>query len=121
MKITHSHMEVEFRELVEKEFERHIEKLNRMLSKYTPDAVHLHSSLEKTPRRTEYNFSLNLTLPTGVLHATGSGSDARAGAKAAFAELEGQVTKHQERVRKDYLWKRKRDGALKLGEAMAAD
>ena len=66
MKITHSHMEMEFRELVEKEFERHIEKLNRMLSKYTPDAIHLHSSLEKTPRRTEYNFSLNLTLPTGT-------------------------------------------------------
>src|ERR1700691_1834352 len=121
MKITHSHMEIEFRELVEKEFDRHVAKLNRLLERYAPDLVHLHSSLEKTPRRPEYSLSLNLTLPTGTLHATRCGADARAGAKAAFAELEGQVTKHQEKLRKDYLWKRKRvRGVLKPGEAMSA-
>ena len=120
MKITHSHIEVESLDLVEKEFQRHIDKLNRLLKRYAPDLVHLHSSLEKTPRRTEYSFSLNLTLPTGTLHATGSGADVRASAKAAFAELEGQVTKHQEKLRKDYLWKRKRvRGVLKPGEAMS--
>src|SRR5277367_1155786 len=114
MKITFNNIEPEFRDAVEKEFARHIGKLNRLLSRYSPDLVQLHSSIEKTPHRKEFGFSLNLTLPTGTLHATGFGTDARASAKAAFAELGLQVKKHQEKLRKDYLWKRKRfRGALK--------
>jgi len=35
----------------------------------------------------------------------------RASCKKAFSELEVQVKKHQERLRKDYEWKRKRPHA----------
>ncbi len=108
MKVTYSQIEAEVRESIEKECGHHIEKLNRLLKQYDPDLVHLHCTLEKTPRRIEFAFSLNLTLPTGSLQATGRGSDARAGAKVAFAEIESQVKKHQEKLRKDYVWKRKR-------------
>jgi ribosomal subunit interface protein len=122
MKITYSQIEAEARESIEKECARHIEKLNRLLKRYDPDLVQLHCTLEKTPRRIEFAFSVNLTLPTGSLQATGCGSDARAGAKVAFAEIESQVKKHQEKLRKDYIWKRKRPrGALKPGEAPSAD
>ena len=118
MKITYSHMEAGFRELIEKECAHNVEKLKRLLKRYDPDLVQLHSSLEKTPRRVEWNFSLNLALPTGTLHATGSGADVLASARAAFAEIEGQVKKHQEKLRKDHEWKRKRPrGTLKAGEA----
>ena len=120
MKITYSHIEPEFRQAIEVESQRHIEKLKRLLKRYAPDLVVLHGSLEKTPRKVEYAFSVNLTLPTGTLHASGSGSDVRASAKAAFAEIETQVKKHQERLRKDYVWKRKRARpASKAGEASA--
>ena len=100
-----------------------MKKLNRLLQRYSPDLVHLHSSVEKTPRRTEYGLSLNLTLPTGTLHATGMlAKDVRTSAKAAFAEIEVQVKKHQQKLRKDYVWKRKRGPGLpKMGEALAAD
>ena len=122
MKTTYSQIETASRESIELECEKHIEKLNRFLKRYDPDLVALHCSLEKTPRRTEYGFSLSLTLPTGALYATGRGADARAGAKVAFAEIESQVKKHQEKLRKDYVWKRKRArGALKPGEASSAD
>jgi ribosome-associated translation inhibitor RaiA len=122
MKIIYSQIEAEFRASVEKECARHVEKLNRLLKRYDADLVQLHCSVEKTPRRIEYAFSLNLTLPTGTLHATGLGADARAGAKVAFAEIESQVKKHQEKLRKDYVWKRKRPrGALKPGELTSAD
>jgi ribosome-associated translation inhibitor RaiA len=122
MKVSYSQIEPDARDLIETECERHFEKLNRLLKRYDPDLVQLHCTLEKTPRRVEFGFSLNLTLPTGSLQATGLGSDARAGAKIAFAELESQVKKHQERLRKDYTWKRKRSrGALKPGEAPSAD
>src|SRR5271163_1771553 len=112
MKITYRHIGAEFREEIEKEARHHVEKLNRLLKRYAPDLVVLHGSLEKTPRKTEFNFSLNLNLPTGTLHATGVGADALGSAKAAFAELEVQVTKHQAKLRKDYVWKRKRAIAL---------
>jgi ribosome-associated translation inhibitor RaiA len=122
MKITFSHIEAEFREPVEKEVTRHAGKYNRLLKRYSPDLVHLHGSIEKTPRKKEFGFSVNLTLPTGTLHATGFGTNARAAAKAAFAEIDLQLTKHQEKLRKDYLWKRKRfRGALKPGELISAD
>jgi ribosomal subunit interface protein len=108
MKITYSHIEAEFQEAIEHETERHAQKLNRLLKRYAADLVYLHGSLEKTPRKTEFNFSVNLNLPTGTLHATGVGADALGSAKAAFAELEKQVKKHQAKLRKDYVWKRKR-------------
>lgn len=122
MKVTYSQIEAEVRESIDNECAHHIEKLNRLLKRYDPDLVHLHCTVEKTPHRIEVAFSLNLTLPTGSLQATGRGSDARAGAKVAFAEVESQVKKHQEKLRKDYVWKRKRPrGALKPGEVTSAD
>lgn len=122
MKITHSRIEAGYRESIEKDFAHHVAKLNRLLQRYAPDQVQLHSSLEKTPRKAEFGFSLNLTLPTGTLHATGVGPDVRSSAKAAFAEIEVQVKKHRQKLRKDYVWKRKRSrGLLKPGEITSAD
>lgn len=122
MKVTFSHIQPEFRESIEEECTRRIEKLNRWLKKYEGDAVQLHTALETLPRKAEYNFSLNLTLPTGTLHATGSAADARTSAKAAFAELEKQLKRHQEKLRKDYIWKRKRGrGVVKPSEEPAGD
>lgn len=70
----------------------------------------------------ENTQSGNRLLPTGTLHATGAGPDPRASTKAAFAEIEQQVKKHQEKLRKDYMWKRKRGRAApKLGEVPSAD
>jgi ribosomal subunit interface protein len=123
MKITYSHIEPELREAIEHETAHYTEKLNRLLKRYQPDSVLLHGSLEINPHQHEFSFSLNLTLPTGAMHATGVGADVRAGAKAAFAEIERQVKKHQEKLRKDYLWKRKRprSGIPTPGEVPSAD
>jgi len=108
MKISISYKHVDSREPVEAEAARYLEKLGKLLKSYAPDLVQLHGSLEQRPRKLEYAFSLNLTLPTGTLHVTGMGPDLRLSVKNAFAELEGQVKKHQSRLRKDYQWKRKR-------------
>lgn len=122
MKIAYRNIHPQVQALIEKDFAHHVEKLNRLLKRYSPDLVHLHSSLEKVPRKTEFDFSLNLTLPTGTLHATGVGADVRTSAKAAFAEIEVQVKKHQQKLRKDYAWKRKRArNAFEPGATSAAD
>jgi ribosome-associated translation inhibitor RaiA len=112
MKITYSNIEADVRRFVEDESAHFIEKLNRLLKRYSPDLVLLHGSLEKTPHKTEFSYSLNLTLPTGTMHATGVGADVRKSVKASFAEIESQVKKHQAKLRKDHIWKRKRPHAL---------
>ena len=122
MKITYSHVEPGFRESIETECANRIEKLQRLLKRYAPESAVLHSTIEKTPRKTEYSFSLSLTLHTGSLYATGTGVDVPTSARAAFTEIESQLKKHLEKLRKDYVWKRKRPrSGLRPGETTAAD
>ena len=108
MKLSISYKNVEQHQAAEKEVERHTSKLKRLLKTYEPDLVQLHGVFTQNPHRPELSFSLNLSLPTGALHATGTGANARASCKQAFSELQTQVKKHQARLRKDYEWKRKR-------------
>lgn len=108
MKVSISYKHVTSHSAVEAEVERHTGKLNKLLKSYAPDLVHLHGIFAKNPHNAEHSFSLNLSLPTGTLHATGTGESVRTSCKKSFSELEGQVKKHQSRLRKDYEWKRKR-------------
>lgn len=120
MRISYSHIELEAREAIDHEAERHIAKLKRLLKSYSADLVQLHLSLEKEAHKAAYDFSLNLTLPTGTLHATANSPEVRGAAKKAFAELEQQVKKHQQKLRKDYTWKRKRTRPFGQPGALAA-
>jgi ribosome-associated translation inhibitor RaiA len=114
MRLSLSYKNGEVREAVELEVARHLSKLERLLKTYAPDLVQLHGTFDKHPRKTVYEFSLNLSLPTGTLHTTADGPDARSSVKSAFAELAAQVKKHQARLRKDYEWKRKRPRGAEL-------
>jgi ribosome-associated translation inhibitor RaiA len=111
MKLTIRNAHEEWHEPVEKETLRQAAKLNKLLKRYAPDLVQLHVDIEKHPRMKSYRFTVNLSLPTGTLHATGEGSDVLASVKAAFAEICAQCKKHQALLRKDYEWKRKRPHA----------
>jgi ribosomal subunit interface protein len=114
MKLSISYKHVDAHETVEKQTARPIAKLSRLLKCYEPDLVQLHGVFSKNPHNQEHSFSLNLSLPTGTLHATGIGENVRASCKKAFTELEVQVKKHQSRLRKDYEWKRKRPRSLSV-------
>lgn len=122
MKISYSNAHAELRAAIEHESQHHVEKLNRLLKKYSPDLISLHGCLDKTPRTSEFELSLTLALPTGTLHATGAGPDPRTCVKIAFTEIEAQLKKHQQKLRKDYVWKRKREGeVLKACDVPSAD
>lgn len=110
MNISLSYKHVDLRDPVEAEVARYTGKLGKLLKTYSPDLVQLHGAFEKRLRNGAFVFSLNLSLPTGTLHATSEEPDVRLSVKHAFAELEGQVKKHQARLRKDYQWKKKRRG-----------
>ncbi len=111
MKITLNYKHVDSRAPVEKEVARHSGKIGRLLKSYAPDLVKLHGSFSRHPRKAQFDFYLNLNLPTGTLQATGEGGNIPLSVKHAFAELEDQIKRHQERLRKDYEWKRKRPRA----------
>jgi ribosome-associated translation inhibitor RaiA len=108
MKLSINYKHVESHKPVEVEVERHAAKLGKLLRSYSPDLVQLHGAFSKTPRTDENSCSLNLSLPTGTLHATGTGATVRTSCKKAFSDLEAQVKKHQAKLRKDYEWRRKR-------------
>ena len=111
MKVTIRNAHEEWREPVEKETQRQAAKLEKLLKRYAPDLVLLHADIEKQPRKERYKFVINLSLPTGTLHATGEGFDVLASVKVAFGEICTQCKKHQALLRKDYEWKRKRPRA----------
>jgi ribosomal subunit interface protein len=111
MKISINHKHVESTPRVEKCIDHWVRKIEALLKTYDGDLVHLRGQFEKQSRRTEYNFTVNLSLPTGNLHATASGADPEASAHDAFSELASQIKKHQSRLRKDFEWKRKRGRA----------
>jgi ribosome-associated translation inhibitor RaiA len=108
MKINLSYKEPHSHEAVEKQVARSSGKLGKLLKSYEGDLVQLHGAFEKHPRRVEYSFSLSITLPTGTLHALGKAADVRGSVRRAFADIVRQVKKHQEKLRHDYEWKRKR-------------
>jgi ribosome-associated translation inhibitor RaiA len=114
MKLSINYKLEEWRESIEKETQPHVAKMGKLLKRYAPDLVQLRCSIEKLPRKQAYLFSLNLSLPTGTLHATGEAADVRNSVKTAFAEIETQIKKHMAILRKDYQWKRKRPRAKAL-------
>jgi len=108
MKLSISYKHVEWQKPAEAEVERHVRKLNKLLQSYAPDLVLLHGVFAQNSHKAEQSCTLNLSLPTGTLHATAASTSVRTSCKKAFTELVAQVKKHQSRLRKDYEWKRKR-------------
>jgi ribosomal subunit interface protein len=108
MKLSISYKHVDAQSAMEKDVDRHVAKLNKLLKAYAPDLVQLHGVFAVNTHKEQHSCTLNLSLPTGSIHATGTGKNERTACKMAFSELEAQVKKHQALLRKDYQWKRKR-------------
>ncbi len=123
MIITLTCKRLEMHQAVEEEIARNAPKIEKLLKRYAPDVAKLHASFSQVPRKVEFEVALNLSLPLGKLHATGKGIHVRASVKQAFGELEEQLKKHQQKLRKDYEWKRKRPlkQPAATDEAPAAD
>lgn len=116
MKLSITFRNVESHDSAEAHVSQCLKKVERLLKSYEPDLVQLHGVFSMTPRKEEVSLSLTLSLPSGVLHAVGTGEDLRASCKQAFNEIESQLKKHQALLRRDYQWKRKRRPRARLAE-----
>ena len=104
---------------VEHEFHHQLQRLQRRLQVFKPDLVHFHAIVEQENNHSA-GASLNLRLPSGQLAAQGSGENALAAVKSAFADLLSQLTKHKELLRGH--WTRKsmrREGRERLTQMPA--
>lgn len=107
MKLSIVFKEVERHAPAEKALQRCVGKLSKLLRSFDPDLVQLHCVFSTVPRTKEFGLALNLTLPTGTLHATDKSEHLPAVCKSAFAELETQLKKHVARLRRHHEFKRK--------------
>ena len=115
MNVSISYKHVEAQQAVATEVTRRLDKLGRLLKSYQPDLVQLKGVFTTNKRTDEPSLALTLSLPTGVLHATGNGKNVLAGCKKAFSDIEMQVKKHQSLLRREHEWKRKRP-KIEVGE-----
>src|ERR1700752_2949209 len=81
MKISISYKHVDAHQTAEAAASRSIRKLTPLLKSYAPDLVQLHGVFSRNPHNDDHSFSLNLSLPTGTLHATGTGENVRTACK----------------------------------------
>ncbi len=108
MNVTFSYKHVDSQEDVAAEVTRRLDKLGKLLQSYEPDLIQLRGVFSKNQRNGEQALALTLSLPSGTLHAIGSGKNILAGCKNAFSDIEEQLKKHQSLLRREHEWKRKR-------------
>lgn len=90
---------------VERELQQHVHKLERYLSAFRPELVHLHGAINHHQRE-GFTISLNLRLPTGQLATQEAGHATHGAIKTAFAELISQLKRHKELIRSEHKWRR---------------
>src|SRR5690348_18166302 len=98
MKTSFSYKQPELREETQKEIETCIKRLEKLLKNYAPDLIQLHGSFGRIPHRESFALSLNLSLPTGTMHATGEADDVRGSVRAAFSEILAQLDRKSTRL-----------------------
>ena len=108
MNVSISYKHVEEQQAVATELMRRLDKMGKLLKSYEPDLIQLHGVFSRNQRTEEESFSLTLSLPSGTLHATGSGKNTLAGCKNAFSDIEAQIKRHQALLRREHEWQRKR-------------
>lgn len=109
MKTSFSYKQPELREQTEKELQSNLKKLERFVKRFAPDLVQLHGAFAHIPHKKSFSLSLNLSLPTVTLHATGEADDVEGSIRAAFAEVISQLKKHMGKLPKGHEGKRKRE------------
>ena len=94
---------------VEREFQNHIQKLERRLQVFNPELVHLHAIVDHDNGQGP-STSLNLRLPSGQMAVQKTGENLVAAVKASFTDLMSQLNRHKELLRGDWSRNRRQTG-----------
>ena len=86
--------------------QKNVHKLEKFLSHFAPDLVHLHGTLESNAAHKNTVVSLNLSLPTGQLHSRQQAGNLMKDLQSCFSQLVDQLKKHKEALRREDSWRR---------------
>jgi ribosome-associated translation inhibitor RaiA len=92
---------------IDKAIQSHVRKLERLLSRFSPDLVRLHGLVEFTAAHQGPVCSLNLWLPTARLNFRHEGDTPLTAIQDCFKHLIEQVKKHKAFLRKEGVWRRR--------------
>jgi len=101
---------------MEKTVASNVHKLERLLSRFSPDLVRLHGMMEFTAPRQGPVCSLNLWLPTGRLNFRHEGDTPLTAVQDCFKHLIEQVKKHKAFVRREGAWQRETPVRKRVGD-----
>lgn len=94
---------------VEATLTRHLDRLRPRLRHFAPDLVHLDLALRRHPRKQEYSGSIRLSVAGTLLPSRLNRAGTLEGLiKAAFDDLEEQLSRHKARLRRDHAHERRR-------------
>lgn len=88
-----------------------IAKLEKLLEHFPADAVHLQIVLDTRPADKTYEVSLNLRVPSDVLHVGKESHSLVAAVDEAVHTLVRRLKRLKARYRKDHAWKHRREPA----------
>lgn len=100
--------------LIDKTIATNLSKLEKLLSTFSPDLVHLHGLMEFTAPHQGSVCSLNLRLPTGQINSRHEGDTPLVALQDCFKQLIAQVKKHKAVVRGDGDWRRRKPAKAKV-------
>src|SRR5262249_28568723 len=80
--------------------DRRASKLEKTYRTFSPDAVYLRLIVEHNSNRSLYTVSISLDVPRRTVAAKEEQHDLQVGIKAAFEEIERQLEKYKENLRK---------------------
>jgi ribosome-associated translation inhibitor RaiA len=84
-----------------------LHRLERHLSTFRPELVHLHVELEKGEHPKTYLVKLRLALPSALLVSVDEEGGLAVAMRASFADLERQLKRHMAHLRREETWRRK--------------
>lgn len=93
-------------EMLRKQIQEKVGKLEKHLKHFPPDTVHLQIVLGRQPKRALYVAALNLRLPSNILHSEKSSTDIIKAFDSAVDALLREVESLKARLRRETLWKR---------------
>lgn len=93
-------------EMLRKQIQEKIGKLEKHLKHFPPDTVHLQIALGRQPKRCLHTAALNLRLPSNILHSEKSSMDVIKAFDDAVDALLREVESLKARLRRERLWKR---------------
>ncbi|HWP86117.1 MAG TPA: HPF/RaiA family ribosome-associated protein [Terriglobia bacterium] len=117
MQVHFSYHNVPRTEQIDRVIQKNLRKLERLLSHFAPDLVHLHGTLESNGTHKNTVVSLNLALPTGQLHSREQDASLLKDLQSCFDQIVAQLKKHKEALRREESWRRERPKRAAAGRS----